>query len=63
MSASSSDPVETATKTATFFPCQASGITGSGGAVVRLTNPVTSSGASAAHSRKSRSTATSASAG
>ena len=40
---------------ATFRPCHSSGITGSGGAVVRLTIPVMSSGAPGAHSRNARS--------
>ena len=40
---------------ATFLPCHSSGITGSGGAVVRLTSAVISSGASADQSRNTRS--------
>ena len=43
---------------ATFLPCHSSGITGSGGAVVRLTSAVISSGASPAQSRNARSEVT-----
>ena len=37
-SPSSTGPAETAMNAATFLPCHSSGITGSGGAVVRLTS-------------------------
>ena len=48
---------------ATFLPCHSSGITGSGGAEVRLTTAVTSSGALGDQSRNSRSRSPAASAG
>ena len=53
-SPSSTGPAETAMSAATFLPCHSSGITGSGGAVVRLTSAVTSSDAPGAQSRNAR---------
>src|SRR3954447_24733504 len=62
-SASSTGPVDAAMKATTFLPCHSSGITGSGGAVVRLTSAVISSGASTAQARKARRSSGAASAG
>ena len=50
-------------KAATFLPCHSAGITGSGGAVVRLTIAVISSGATTAQSRNVCSSSWAASAG
>ena len=61
-SPSSMGPAEVAMSAATFWPCHASGITGSGGAVVRLRIAVTSSDAPGAQSRNRRSRSSSASA-
>jgi len=62
-SPSSSCPAEVAISAATLRPCQASGITGSGGAVVRLAGAVTSSDAPGAQARNACSRSASASAG
>ena len=53
-SASSTGPAETAISAITFLPCHSSGTTGSGGAVVRLSAAVMSSGTPGAHSRNRR---------